>query len=557
MNKRTFLTALCFCCALGAVAQELNSVTFEQPKDSRFAEDVFRMNVQSRKGAPYDERIVNEDIKRLHATGYFSDIVAETIKNRNGKIDLVFKVIPMAMIREVKFTGNKKYEKDKLLELVTVAPGSMMNNKRLQDSANALRKFYMDKGHNDAKISPVVTTDKNGDIIIDFKIQENLKQKVDKVIFTGATVFKPSELKSSISNHYSILNWLPFLDFGLLDKSELPNDVVRLRELYWTKGYLDFVVKETRLHVDEKDPEYVTIEFIIDEGKPYKIGKVSLSGNTRFKTEDLQQILHLKEGDTFSSLAENATTQAIEDRYSPLGYADLYCRVNRLPDYLNHKVDLVVDIHEGRPYKVRDVFISGNKWTKDHVIRRELAIAPDDPVDKHLISASRDRLMGMGYFKKVEAVSISSPDPNKKDIDIKVEGAEAHVIKKVDTKELEPKHGLYRALLHNMVVGVTQGYTKSLKVNGVGWKVAKQGNKLVLNVGFSHPVEFAEPAGVTLACPSANEITVTGIDKTLVGQTAANIRGIRVPEPYHGYGIAYSDEVIERKEGKTGGKGKK
>ena len=143
------------------------------------------------------------------------------------------------------------------------------------------------------------------------------------------------------------------------------------------------------------------------------------------------------------------------------------------------------------------------------------------------------------------------------EIDIKVEGAEAHVIKKVDSKELEAKHGLYRALLHNMVVGVTQGYSKSLKVNGVGWKVAKQGNKVVLNVGYSHPVEFPEPAGVSLACPSANEIVVSGIDKTLVGQTAANIRDIRVPEPYHGYGIAYSDEVIERKEGKTGGKGKK
>lgn len=143
------------------------------------------------------------------------------------------------------------------------------------------------------------------------------------------------------------------------------------------------------------------------------------------------------------------------------------------------------------------------------------------------------------------------------DIDIKVEGNEALVVKKHDTAELEAKHGLYRALLHNMVVGVTQGYSKSLKVNGVGWKVAKQGNKVVLNVGFSHPVEFTEPAGVKLECPSANEIVVSGIDKTLVGQTAADIRSIRVPEPYHGYGIAYSDEVIERKEGKTGGKGKK
>lgn len=143
------------------------------------------------------------------------------------------------------------------------------------------------------------------------------------------------------------------------------------------------------------------------------------------------------------------------------------------------------------------------------------------------------------------------------DIDVKVEGATALVVKKTDSAELDAKHGLYRALLHNMVVGVSEGYTKTLKVYGVGWKVAKQGNKVVLNVGYSHPVEFPEPAGVSLTCPGIDEIVVAGIDKTLVGQTAANIRTIRVPEPYHGYGIAYSDEVIERKEGKTGGKGKK
>ena len=143
------------------------------------------------------------------------------------------------------------------------------------------------------------------------------------------------------------------------------------------------------------------------------------------------------------------------------------------------------------------------------------------------------------------------------DILIKVEGAHALVEKGRDVAELEAKHGLYRALLHNMVLGVSEGYTKSLKGNGGGWRVAKQGKKLVMNIGFSHPVEFEEPAGVTLTCPTPNEIVVAGIDKTLVGQTAANIRKFRVPEPYHGYGIAYSDEVIERKEGKTGGKGKK
>lgn len=143
------------------------------------------------------------------------------------------------------------------------------------------------------------------------------------------------------------------------------------------------------------------------------------------------------------------------------------------------------------------------------------------------------------------------------DIDIKINGAEAEVIKTAETADANAKHGLYRALLHNMVVGVSEGYSRSLTVNGVGWKVAKQGNKLVLNVGYSHPVDFAEPQGIKLECPTPNEITVSGIDKTLVGQVASDIRKIRVPEPYHGYGIAYKGEVIERKEGKTGGKGKK
>ncbi|MBE7088762.1 MAG: 50S ribosomal protein L6 [Clostridiales bacterium] len=143
------------------------------------------------------------------------------------------------------------------------------------------------------------------------------------------------------------------------------------------------------------------------------------------------------------------------------------------------------------------------------------------------------------------------------EIAVKVEGAEAHVVKLNESPALDAKHGLYRALLHNMVVGVSEGFKKTLKVHGVGWKVAKQGNKVVMNIGFSHPVEVVEPDGVKLECPSQTEIVVSGINKELVGQTAAVIRSYRKPEPYHGYGIAYSDEVIERKEGKTGGKGKK
>ena len=126
------------------------------------------------------------------------------------------------------------------------------------------------------------------------------------------------------------------------------------------------------------------------------------------------------------------------------------------------------------------------------------------------------------------------------------------------SEETKALHGLYRATLHNMVEGVTKGFEKHLMISGVGVKVALQGTKLVMNIGFSHPVEVEQPKGITFAVvnatPNLVEIAVKGIDKIEVGQCAATIKAIKKVEPYHGYGIYYKDEVVVRKEGKTAGK---
>ena len=121
--------------------------------------------------------------------------------------------------------------------------------------------------------------------------------------------------------------------------------------------------------------------------------------------------------------------------------------------------------------------------------------------------------------------------------------------------ETNAKHGLYRALVANMVTGVSAGFTKSITINGVGYKVQVQGNKVVLNIGFSHPVNMEIPQGLTVTCPSATEILVAGISKEQVGQFAADIKALKKVEPYHGYGIYYTNEQIRRKEiKKTSGK---
>ena len=140
------------------------------------------------------------------------------------------------------------------------------------------------------------------------------------------------------------------------------------------------------------------------------------------------------------------------------------------------------------------------------------------------------------------------------EMDIKIEDGHVIVSRPNDLKRMKSLHGLTRTLIHNMVVGVTDGFEKKLEVNGVGYRAAKAGKKLTLSLGYSHPVEMEDPEGIETVLEGQNIIIVKGIDKEKVGQYAAEIRDKRRPEPYKGKGIKYADETIRRKVGKTGKK---
>lgn len=140
-----------------------------------------------------------------------------------------------------------------------------------------------------------------------------------------------------------------------------------------------------------------------------------------------------------------------------------------------------------------------------------------------------------------------------KTISVKVEGNQVVLTRANETGEVKAKHGLYRQLIANMVKGVSEGFSKTLNINGVGYKATLQGTKVVLNIGFSHPIDVVPTEGIKLAV-NGNDVTVSGIDKAKVGQFAAKIRDLKPVEPYHAYGIKYADEVVIRKEGKTSGK---
>ncbi len=139
----------------------------------------------------------------------------------------------------------------------------------------------------------------------------------------------------------------------------------------------------------------------------------------------------------------------------------------------------------------------------------------------------------------------------------KIENNQILFVKNDAEQETDAKQGLYRALVANMVKGVSEGFEKTVLINGVGYKAQVNGKKIVLNLGYSHPIEVEIPADLNVVCPSVTEIKISGIDKQRVGQFASNLRDLRPVEPYHGYGVRYSDEVVIRKVGKAAGKGKK
>ncbi|MBR4800294.1 MAG: 50S ribosomal protein L6 [Clostridia bacterium] len=162
---------------------------------------------------------------------------------------------------------------------------------------------------------------------------------------------------------------------------------------------------------------------------------------------------------------------------------------------------------------------------------------------------------GVTFENKDNLITVKGPlgtltQKVDKSIDVALENGHIVCTRHSDDKDHRALHGLYRALIHNMVVGVTKGFEKSLIVSGVGYKLQVTGNKLVMNIGFSHPVEVVAPAGIQFALPQPLEIVVKGIDRQLVGQTAATIKAIKPVEPYHGYGIHYKDEPVIHKEGK-------
>ncbi|MCI7642856.1 MAG: outer membrane protein assembly factor BamA [Lentisphaeria bacterium] len=402
-----------------AEAAQISELKFVQSGAGEMPETQLLQNVRSKAGTEYNQEFVSADVKRLHETGYFSDVKSTVNKLDGDQIEVIFELEVMPHINKVSFLGNKKYKDKKLYEQIVIYPDMPYRDKDLQESADKLREFYSSEGYKNAVIIPKIEK-VDGGLNIVFNIDEQLRLRVDNVKFEGATVFSQFKLKHAIGNRYSFLS--KFLDFGLFDPDELDLDKARLRELYWNKGYLDFQIEDIAVEPDAEDPELLNITFKIYEGEPYQVGTIKIVGNKA--VEDvavLEGALRLKSGETFTIDGEDASRKAIMSIYDSMGYAKANCRVDRDANAETHTVDLIFDLDEGHKYEVDRIIISGNDITKEKVVLREMLIAEGDPVDRNRIEASKDRLMGMGIFNKVEMRTVDLVGVDKQDIEVLIE----------------------------------------------------------------------------------------------------------------------------------------
>jgi len=427
--KKLLILWTAILCVFSSVlnAATIESIKFDQQGGYTFPEKMLLFNMQQKVGRTYNKNTLNDDIKRLYGLGFFDDVVSEVKDIPGDKVDILVKVKVKPRVNKISFKGNKKFPTKELKSNVVLDVGMPLNDNKLRVSANRLRAFYKSKGYNDVLIAPVLKNAGKGKINITFTIKENLRLKINNITFTGVTVFSNWTLKSAIANKHSYLS--RFLEIGLLERNEMGKDKARLRKLFWSKGYLDFKVKDIKVTHEKDNPEYVDLNFDIYEGKPYKIGKITILGNKIFKIAEIMPLMRIRKGMTYDDERVEASINMIKNAYESLGYSNIACREVRLADFKTHVVDMQIVITEGRKFTINRVVISGNNITKDKVIRRELVIQPGDPLDKNRIKASKERLMGMGYFKKVEAVTVNSNDFNKKNVAFEVEEKPAYQFK--------------------------------------------------------------------------------------------------------------------------------
>jgi len=409
---------VCFLLALpwGAGAQEQPFITqIDVVGAHKVEEATIRFKLKSRVGDPYSPEVVREDIKALYSLGYFEDIVIQADIFEGG-LKLTFVLHEKPSIQSLRIVGNRKISTDKVKAKIDLTEGAIVPPGALVKNAEKIRLFYEEEGYYQAKVEGQEERISPQEVSITFNVVEGDKFDVGEIRIVGNKSLKEKDIKGKLQTSELYL----FFFGGTLKREELRRDLDRIRAYYLDNGFLDIAVEDPEIQLDAPRKK-LRIVIRVEEGPQYRIGELSIKGNSLFSETEVRQLIKSQSGGVFSREALQGDVVAITDRYSERGY--LFADVAPVTDVLRAEttVNVALEITEGRQAFIHRVEIMGNIRTRDKVIRREIRLVEGDVFGSTRLRESRKSLENLGYFEevKIETKRAAAEDQVDVAVDVK------------------------------------------------------------------------------------------------------------------------------------------
>src|SRR5258708_2126919 len=378
----------------------------------------------------------------------FFDSVSDTVERRGSANVLVYRVKERPQITDVKFYGMKKIRSndDKIVAATKLHPGSILDPIAVKETINNVTQIYKDKGYTDAKVTFKAIPQPDNTAFAEFDVVEGGTVQITEIKIEGNKAFSARELRGVIETktYSKLLSWLT--GWGALDPKKLQEDVDRLTAFYYDNGYLNVQIQQPRV---ERNADKIAVTFVVDEGTPYRVGRINIEGNLKFPRRELRKQITMKSGELFRGSVLQHQVLALSDFYSNRGYA--YVNVDPRTQLIaaTKKVNVMFVVNPGHEVLIDRVNISGNTKTADKVIRREIHVQEQETYTAESIRDSKTRLDRLGFFSDTRITTSPAAQPDKINLDVNVTEA--------NTASFQVAGGFdsYQSLFGNFTLGNT------------------------------------------------------------------------------------------------------
>ncbi len=413
-----FLVFCCISCNLLYAAETDRVAKVEVVGNERIDKGVVSNAAKTKEGDVYDPAKVEEDIKNIYKTGFFSDVMVDVKDSPQGKA-VSFIVVERPPISGIYIAGNKKLKTADIKDKLKIKAGTVLNIEKVKESAEEVRKFYAGKGYYAAKVRYEINTQEGYKAEVRFVIEEPQRAYVRKIAFTGNKHLKASQIKHAMRTREK--GWFSWATgSGILDEETLQEDKNNIEALYHEYGYVRVKVgaPDVRISADGKT---ISIAIDVQEGDLHKFGKIDFKGDIIFGEEELRSKLKGKPGDTFKASLFQGDVTTLNDLYQDKGYAFVDVAPLTLINDADKTVDVTFDIAKGSEVYFNRINIVGNVRTKDKVVRRELKFAEGDLYSATAMKLTKRRLRNTTFFKEEELKTIKTDEPDKVNVDVIVD----------------------------------------------------------------------------------------------------------------------------------------